>query len=117
MSYIRDSIRKEVFTRAKNRCEYCLIQERFSYVSFHIEHIISIKHGGKTDLANLALACSICNLNKGTDIATVIPESTGPIRFFNPRIDKWDDHFTLETTGLISSKNFNRKCYNKNIVA
>lgn len=29
---------------------------------------------------------------------------TTPIRFFNPRIDIWDDHFDIEATGLISEK-------------
>ena len=104
MSYIPESIRNEVFMRANHQCEYCLIHERFSFFSFHVEHIISLKHGGKTEFANLALACPICNYHKGTDIATIISESTEPVRFYNPRLEKWKDHFTLEPSGFISGK-------------
>lgn len=30
--------RREIATRANFRCEYCLLAERVSYFSFHIEH-------------------------------------------------------------------------------
>ncbi len=102
MAYVSDSVRSEVFIRAAYRCEYCLINEKFSFFTFHVEHIISLKHGGKTELDNLALACPICNLNKGTDIATNLAGIAAPIRFFNPRTDKWLDHFNLETSGFIA---------------
>jgi HNH endonuclease len=101
MAYIPEPIKIAVFKRANHQCEYCLINEKFSFFSFHIEHIISLKHGGKTELDNLALACPICNINKGTDIATILPKSSEPIRFFNPRSEKWSDHFSLEPSGLI----------------
>jgi HNH endonuclease len=101
MAYIPESIKIVVFKRANQQCEYCLINENFSFFSFHIEHIISMKHGGKTELDNLALACPICNINKGTDIATILPKSDELIRFFNPRSEKWADHFSLEPSGLI----------------
>jgi 5-methylcytosine-specific restriction endonuclease McrA len=101
MAYVPEPIKRAVFKRANYRCEYCLINEKLSFFSFHIEHIISLKHGGKTELNNLALACPICNINKGTDIATVLPESVRPIRFFNPRSEKWSEHFNLESSGLI----------------
>lgn len=104
MAHIPESIRTEVFKRASFQCEYCLISETFSFFAFHVEHIISLKHGGKTELHNLALACPICNINKGTDIATVLPDFPEPIRFFNPRTEKWLDHFNLEPSGFIAGK-------------
>jgi 5-methylcytosine-specific restriction endonuclease McrA len=66
--YISTELRDFVSKRAKNQCEYCLISDEFSYLTFHIEHIISLKHGGKTEVENLAYACPICNVNKGSDL-------------------------------------------------
>lgn len=83
--------------RALQYCEYCRIPELFSFIGFEIDHIISLKHGGSSGTDNLAWACAICNNNKGTDIGTfLLPERT-LVRFFNPRIDNWEDHF--ETSG------------------
>lgn len=90
---ISKQIRQTVIDRANFRCEYCRIFERYSFLAFHIEHIVSLKHGGDDNLENLALACPICNLNKGTDIATFIDSIDNPVRFFNPRNDIWDEHF------------------------
>jgi hypothetical protein len=51
------------------------------------------KHGGRTEADNLALACTYCNRFKGSDIGSA-DESTGAfVRFFNPRIDVWGEHF------------------------
>ena len=104
MARVSEALRILVFTRADNRCEYCLIHSNYSYFSFHIEHIISLKHGGETITDNLALACPICNLNKGTDIATMIQSGKDLIRFYNPRADKWADHFLLGRDGFIQAK-------------
>ena len=99
--YISETLRQLVIARANNRCEYCKIFAVYSFLSFHIEHIISVKHGGQTAPANLAYSCPICNLNKGSDIATILTNPTQPIRFYNPRIDNWDIHFKIESPGLI----------------
>lgn len=102
--YIPETLRRIVISRAKNRCEYCKIFAIYSFLTFHIEHIISTKHGGQTVQNNLAYSCPICNLNKGSDIATILTSPTKPIRFFNPRIDNWDNHFQIESSGFISPK-------------
>jgi hypothetical protein len=41
------------------------------------------------------LACQSCNLHKGTNLATIDPESNEMIRVFNPRTDIWEEHFQL----------------------
>lgn len=102
-AYIPEAIRQFVANRAKHRCEYCRIYERYSFLAFHIEHIISQKHGGTSDKANLAYSCPICNWNKGTDVATFLEGVTEPVRFFNPRIDIWNQHFFVEDTGFITA--------------
>ena len=67
-------IRQIVASRANFVCEYCLIAEADAYFKFQVEHIISRKHGGSSELENLALACVFCNRYKGSDIASLKPE-------------------------------------------
>lgn len=102
--YIPDSLRQLVSERANYRCEYCHLPQRYAFFSFHIDHIISLKHEGDTSENNLALSCQLCNLNKGSDIATFLDDDQVPIRFFNPRKDTWDDHFETEISGYLLAK-------------
>ena len=102
--YISETLRTFVAQRAKLRCEYCLLDSTNSFFSFHIDHIISLKHGGKTTPQNLAFACPICNVNKGSDIGTFTDNSESIIRFFNPRTDNWNDHFSTESSGCLTPK-------------
>ena len=102
--YISDPLRQFVSERAGYRCEYCHLPQRFAFFSFHIDHIISLKHAGGTSEANLALSCQLCNLNKGSDVATFLKDEQVPIRFFNPRKDSWDDHFETEASGYLLAK-------------
>ncbi|MBI4752748.1 MAG: HNH endonuclease [Acidobacteria bacterium] len=92
-SYVSDELRLLVATRANLLCEYCLIHEEDTFTGCQVEHIISRKHSGATELHNLAFACVYCNRYKGSDIATLKPGSDQLVRFFNPRTDKWFDHF------------------------
>ena len=60
--------RSRVRRRAGNRCEYChLHQDDSPLAVLHVEHIGPKCHGGNDSLENLALACSDCNLHKGTN--------------------------------------------------
>lgn len=67
--------------------------------------IISSLHsiGGKTELANLAYACMICNKRKGPNLASVDPDTSERTWLYNPRIQQWDDHFQLHPDGTITS--------------
>ncbi|MDH3604181.1 MAG: HNH endonuclease [Candidatus Tectomicrobia bacterium] len=89
--------RARVIQRANERCEYChLRQEHAPFISFHIDHIIPRKHGGDTVDSNLALACIYCNLHKSSDLSGIDPQSGDVITLFNPRRDRWDEHFAFE---------------------
>jgi len=91
---ISSDLRQQVAERANFLCEYCLIAEEDTFFSCEVEHIISLKHGGLSNLDNLAYACVFCNRHKGTDIGSIA--ETGEFsRFFNPRTDRWEDHFQL----------------------
>ncbi|MCB1122916.1 MAG: HNH endonuclease [Verrucomicrobiae bacterium] len=95
-AYIPEKYRTIARERAAGLCEYCLFHESHAYFPFEIDHIISLKHGGETEPDNLALACFFCNRNKGSDIGSVLLPSREFIRFFNPRVDRWPEHFQLE---------------------
>jgi HNH endonuclease len=95
------AIKKKVCFRAGDKCEYCLLPQKFSFYQFHIDHIISLKHGGSSEIDNLAYCCPDCNSFKGTDLATFLLNSNNLIRFFNPRKDSWDDHFEISDSLIL----------------
>ncbi len=101
-TYISAELRRLVRDRAERLCEYCLIHEADTFFGCEVDHIISEKHGGPTTEENLALACLICNRNKGSDIATLLSPTGGLVRFFNPRSDRWSEHFRLDLTDGIT---------------
>lgn len=99
--YVSSKLRQQVAERAHFCCEYCLSFEEHSFIKFQIEHIISMKHGGETQLDNLAYSCFYCNSNKGTDLGTIL-EPDQFVRFYNPRKDRWTKHFELSHHILVS---------------
>ena len=101
-TYIPADLRQRVTARAKRCCEYCLIHEDDSYYALQIDHIISEKHGGQTEEDNLALACVVCNRAKGSDIGSTDWRTNTFVRFYNPRTDRWAEHFTLNQVRIVS---------------
>ena len=90
------SLRTLVQRRASHRCEYCLLHEEDADLAHEPDHIIAIRHRGETHEANLAWACFACNRRKGSDLASIDPETGAIVRLFNPRLDEWTKHFRLE---------------------
>jgi hypothetical protein len=100
---ISQQLRREIRARAGGRCEYCLMLEGLLMAGCEVDHIVSRKHGGTTELSNLAFSCARCNPAKGTDVGSIHPGSGQFTRLFNPRLDRWDEHFVVEDahiTGL-----------------
>jgi hypothetical protein len=91
----------EVRRRAAGLCEYCRIPEAAFRRPFHIEHVIARQHGGVTELDNLALACWTCNLKKGPNLTGIDPQTGRITPLFNPRSDRWGDHFALSVGTLV----------------
>lgn len=92
-------LRRLVAERAGGSCEYCLVHENDSFFGFEVDHIISTKHGGATEVSNLAFSCLPCNRSKGSDLGSLAPETRELTRFFDPRRDRWDEHFALADDG------------------
>ena len=89
-------LRQQVRERAGGRCEYCRLPDRIELTGpFHIEHVVARQHRGTDDLSNLAWACSRCNRHKGTNLSAVDPDSKKVVFVFNPRQEKWEEHFEI----------------------
>ena len=89
------TLRGEVRERAKGCCEYCLLPEGQAFFPHEPDHIIALKHGGQSTADNLALACFDCNRFKGSDIASIDPQSGDLAPIFNPRTQEWSEHFSI----------------------
>jgi HNH endonuclease len=97
--WISDELRQRIADRAKLLCEYCLIAEADTFYGCEVDHIISLKHGGSSEPENLAYACALCNRAKGSDVGSV-STSREFTRFFDPRTDRWAEHFRLEGASI-----------------
>ena len=102
VTYISAALRRLVIVRADNLCEYCLLHEDDTFFGCEVDHIISEKHAGETTQANLAYACFVCNRNKGSDIGSLKPGLRDLVRFYHPRLDRWHEHFQLDTSDGIT---------------
>lgn len=98
---ISQLLRREIRARAGGCCEYCRISEAMLLVGCEIDHIVSRKHGGATESSNLALCCARCNRAKGTDLGSIRPTTGKLVRLFNPRLDRWDEHFVIEGARIV----------------
>lgn len=86
--------RAHVRSRAGDRCEYCRShQDDEPFFRFQVEHVVARQHGGSDDASNLALACPHCNLHKGPNLAGLDPFDGALTPLFNPRQQRWEDHF------------------------
>jgi 5-methylcytosine-specific restriction endonuclease McrA len=94
-TYIPAALRRQVDERARSCCEYCLIPAIASFAPHEIDHIIAEKHGGRTELENLALSCTLCNKHKGSDLASIDPDTEKISPLYHPRQDSWREHFRL----------------------
>ena len=100
----------EIARRANHHCEYCQAPEVVFNFPFEVEHIIPIYKNGTNDPSNLALSCRSCNLHKGIQISGILADTEQTIRFFNPRVDQWENYFKVnEETGEIIGLKMNGK--------
>jgi hypothetical protein len=94
-------LRRLVRERAGQRCEYCLRHEDDSALPHQPDHITSRKHRGKATAENLAWSCAVCNLLKGPEVAAIDSQTDLATRLFNPRTDRWNDHFELRSGRIL----------------
>lgn len=98
---VNETTKKLVRERAKFLCEYCHSLEEASAALFAIDHIIPQSlPGSSDDPDNLALACQRCNGYRYNFTTGIDPETGDLIPIFNPRKQKWSDHFLWSADGL-----------------
>ncbi len=95
------SLREALRRLSEERCEYCHLPERFATLRFQQDHVIALKHRGPTALENLAWSCADCNAYKGSDLTGVDPKTGRLERLFNPRTDRWAEHFQWNGAELV----------------
>jgi len=99
---MNESVRQFIRNRAEHCCEYCkLPQTAAPLFSFHIEHIRAKQHGGDDADSNLCLACPDCNRHKGPNLSSIDPDTQEVTRLFDPRSDKWNEHFSWKAAFLV----------------
>jgi hypothetical protein len=93
-------LERRVREAAKNRCGYCLSPQRLVMARLEIEHLVPLAKGGTTDEHNLWLSCPLCNRYKGDRTAARDSESGEEAPLFNPRLQRWSEHFRWTGDGL-----------------
>ncbi len=104
-------VREAVRLRANDACEYCLLP---TAGKFNIEHIIPparwndyssgrlpgvttvSDRRGPNHIDNYAWSCPFCNGAKGKRVSHGAGRRA--TRFFDPRYDRWSDHFTFPSS-------------------
>lgn len=61
------SLRYDVLKRDGFRCQICGATQADG-VKLHVDHIIPVSKGGKTEINNLRTLCEECNVGKGAKI-------------------------------------------------
>lgn len=98
---ISNATRQTVRERAAYLCEYCHSPERLSANRFTVDHVVPRSLKGSDDISNLALACRRCNERRYNFVAGVDPETQEIAPIFNPRRQKWAEHFVWIKSGVI----------------
>jgi hypothetical protein len=96
MQAIPVKLRRLVLHRAAGRCEYCQLSQQGQEATFHIDHILPVAVDGQTIAENLALACVSCSLRKAARQTAKDPETGHEVSLFNPRRERWQEHFRWE---------------------
>jgi hypothetical protein len=96
---VPESLRQRVREAARDRCGYCLSPQRLVMGTLEVEHLVPRAKGGSDEEENLWLSCSLCNRYKGAQVSAIDPSSGNATRLFNPRRDRWSDHFIWSANG------------------
>jgi hypothetical protein len=99
MSRAKGKLRQHVFARAHFECEYCRSPQKLLLADLEVEHIRPKAKGGETIDDNLCAACRKCNELKRTKIEAMDPDSGERVPLYNPRTQKWSDHFEFSGDG------------------
>ena len=95
------SRRQQIRERAQDRCEYCELPQACTTLPHEVDHIRAQKHHGPTTLENTCWACASCNAAKGPNASGYDGVTGRLVRLFNPRRDRWQEHFAWRGPVLV----------------
>ena len=98
--YIPVAVQRLVLSESKGFCEYCWASSKFSPSSFHFDHIIPVSKEGQSVFENIARSCPGCNGLKQDKTERFDPLTRQIYRLYNPRKDKWAEHFEWNADSL-----------------
>ncbi|MEA5578156.1 HNH endonuclease signature motif containing protein [Anabaena sp. UHCC 0451] len=99
MSSISKSLRQQVINEAGYRCEYCRTSSCLTGMPLVMDHILPSSLGGNDERENLSACCYRCNEFKGAKITANDPVTNESVSLFNPRLQRWLDHFQWANGG------------------
>ena len=70
MESLSRATREKIASAARYHCEYYQTAQEISGAQMHIEHIIPLSRGGRSDASNLFLACAWYNSHRGDKVLT-----------------------------------------------
>jgi hypothetical protein len=97
---VPNDVADRVREAAGNRCGYCLSPQHLVLARLEIEHIVPRSRGGSNDESNLWLSCPLCNRHKASRVSATDPETGQEVPLFNPRRQRWSEHFRWTSDGL-----------------
>jgi HNH endonuclease len=98
MSRLPAALRRAVQERARGLCEYCQSSIEITGQEFTVDHIVPRSLGGDDDVSNLCFCCFGCNTHKQAATQGRDPRTRQVAPLFNPRLDRWNDHFRWSPT-------------------
>ena len=100
-AYISTALRAQVLGDAGGRCGYCRTSEEITGAELEMDHLVPEALGGPTTRENLWAACRQCNGAKSGRIEGIDPETGVTAPLFNPRRQRWSDHFAWADEGAL----------------
>jgi hypothetical protein len=108
--HIPAALRRLVKYCAGNRCEYCLLAQASQEAEFPIDHVVPRYDGGPTTEDDFALAGVSCSLRKQARRTSTDPMTDKQVAMFNPRRDRWHDHFRWMEIEIVGLTAIGRAC-------
>ena len=102
---ISADLERQIREAARHRCGYCLSQQQYLIARMTIEHIVPRSKFAPDDAKmhaaeNLWLSCQSCNGHKSDKTHEQDPETGQHVTLFNPRTQRWSEHFQWSSDGL-----------------
>ncbi|MFV9505451.1 MAG: HNH endonuclease [Oscillochloridaceae bacterium umkhey_bin13] len=98
-AYIPVELRRLVRADAGARCGYYHTPEAYIGMPLEYDHLYPEALGGPTERKNLWQDCTRCNDFKGDRISGHDPETGEELSLFNPRTQRWAEHFAWSASG------------------